>query len=107
VALLPACSRLPAYEATAAALTAAGRFSTEWKPMTRELSAVLTDEEDLRGKFWLSSCVNELAARFTPAPENAVRALQIAECMQARGWHLVVVESPALSRVPAAGVSQR
>ena len=74
--------------------------------MTLDLSAALSDEEDMRGRFWLSACVNELAARFTPAPESAVRALQIAECMQARGWHLVVREWPVLS-APEAGVSHK
>jgi hypothetical protein len=33
------------------------------------------------------------SARFTPAPGSAARAAQLAECMEARGWHLVVRES--------------
>lgn len=103
-ALVAACSPLPPYEATAAELARTGRgvsrveFSTEWKPLLKAFSEALSDEENARGRFWLSSCVNELGARFTPAPKGAVRALQIAECMEARGWHLVVRESNAASR---------
>jgi hypothetical protein len=103
-ALVAACSPLPPYESTAADLVRAGRgtslveFSTEWKPLTKGFSEALSDEENVRGRFWLSSCVNELDARFTPAPNGTVRALQIAECMAARGWHLVVREAPGCIR---------
>jgi len=105
-ALVAACSPPPPYESTAAELVRTGRaassveFSTEWKPLRRNLSEALSDEESVQGKFWLSSCVSELAARFTPAPKGAVRALQIAECMEARGWHLVVRESNIPPRKP-------
>jgi hypothetical protein len=105
-ALVAACSPLPPYESTAAELARSGRaassveFSTEWKPMSRNLSEALSDDENVRGRFWLNSCVSELSARFTPAPRGAVRALQIAECMEARGWHLVVRESNVPLRKP-------
>jgi len=110
-ALVAACSPLPPYESTAAALAGrhapSARFATEWKPVSRDLSAPLSADESVRGDFWLRSCVSELTARFTPAPEGAVRALQIAECMEARGWHLVVRESAGLSRAAAADASRR
>jgi hypothetical protein len=95
---LAACSPLPPYESTAAELTrieyvdAAVGFSKAWKPEGRRSSEPLSKEDEIRGEFWLDSCLSELSARFTPAPATAVRALQIAECMQARGWHLVVRE---------------
>jgi hypothetical protein len=100
-----ACSPLPPYQSTAAKLVAASAgFSSEWKPLTKNYSAAVSAEERERGVFWLSSCVNELAGTFTPAPEGTVRASQIAECMVARGWHLVVREQSDIS-VSAAGVS--
>ena len=105
-ALVAACSPLPPYESTVAELARTGRgassfeFSTEWRPKSRNFSAALSDEDNVRGDFWLRSCVSELGARFTPAPNGAVRALQIAECMEARGWHLVVRESNVPPRKP-------
>jgi hypothetical protein len=98
-ALLSGCSPGSPYESTATELSqtehAAPRvaFSKTWKPVSRDLSAALSEDENVRGKFWLDSCVSELSARFTPAPGETVRALQIAECMSVRGWHLVVSES--------------
>jgi hypothetical protein len=64
-------------------------------PVGRSSSESLSEEEEMRGQFWLESCLSELGARFAPAPTPAVRALQIGECMQARGWRLVVRESNA------------
>jgi hypothetical protein len=100
VALLGACSEPSAYEATAIELAATERvgavaFAKAWKPVGTSIADALSDEDRVRGEFWLASCVNELAARFVPAPRDAVRALQITECMQARGWRLAICDAGA------------
>jgi hypothetical protein len=100
-----ACSPMPApYEATAAALVrtehvaASAGFSKAWAPLGRNFSEPLSEDDEIRLRFWLDSCVSELTARFTPAPGATVRALQIAECMGARGWHLAVRETSTTGR---------
>jgi len=96
--VLAACSPLSPYQSTAAKLAQtehalpAVTFVKEWQP-ARETFAESPADARARGRFWLDSCVSELSARFTPAPGSAARAAQIAECMDARGWHLVVRES--------------
>jgi hypothetical protein len=96
--VLAACSPLSPYQSTAAKLEQmelvrpSVTFIKEWQPVRRTVAESPADES-ARGRFWLDSCVSELSARFTPAPGSAARAAQIAECMQARGWHLVVRES--------------
>ena len=99
--LLGACSRPPAYELTAIELSTTERVTPEvafvkaWKPIGKSFADALSDEEQARGEFWLASCVSELTARFLPAPRDAVRALQLTECMQARSWHLAVCDAGA------------
>jgi hypothetical protein len=97
-----ACSPMPArYEKTAAELVRTEHvatsvdFSKAWAPLGRDFWEPLSEEDEIRLGFWLDSCVSELTARFTPAPDAPVRAVQIAECMAARGWHLTVRETPA------------
>ena len=96
-----ACSPLPPYESTAAELirtehvTSTFSFAKAWAPLGRGSDKSLSETDKIRVKFWLDSCVSELAARFAPPPGAAVRALQIGECMEARGWHLVVRETRA------------
>ena len=109
-ALLAGCGPASPYESTATELSQTERaalrvgFSKTWKPVSRNFSAALSEGENARGRFWLASCVSELTARFTPAPRKTVRAVQIAECMAARGWHLVVRES-SLERESASNVA--
>jgi hypothetical protein len=101
-ALLAACSPMSPYESTATELALREQaapfvgFSKAWAPLGTDSLESLSVDDAIRGRFWLDSCVSELAARFTPAPGTTVRALQIAECMEARGWHLVVRESDEL-----------
>jgi hypothetical protein len=99
---------MPPYESTAAELlrtervTSSFGYSKEWAPPGRESATSLASVEEIHRKFWLDSCVSELDTRFTPAPGPAVRAVQIAECMEARGWHLVVREA-STARPPEDG----
>ena len=65
-------------------------FSKAWKPLSRDRAYALSDDDILRREFLVGSCVSELTARFVPAPGPALRAVQLLECMEARGWHLVV-----------------
>jgi hypothetical protein len=101
--VLAACSSASPYAATAAKLTRTEHiapgvdFVKEWQPARRPFPESLSADDEIRGKFWLDSCISELTARFVPPPANTVRALQIAECMGAHGWHLAVRESSAAS----------
>ena len=86
------------YESTAAALAREERgpfadFAKAWVPLGETSAESLSVDDESRRRFWLDACVAELGSRFEPAPGSAVRALQIGECMQARGWHLVVRET--------------
>ena len=98
--VLGACSPVSPYQSTAAELARTEHFvstgfSNTWKPLRRDTTESLSDDDEIRRKFWLGSCVSELSARFVPAPATAVRAVQIAECMYVRGWHLDVRDSEA------------
>lgn len=72
--------------------------------MGRSFPESLSADDVMRGKFWLDSCVSELTARFAPAPANTVRAIQIAECMAARGWRLDVREQSVAAALAARSV---
>jgi len=108
--VLAACSSASPYASTAAKLTRTERvapgveFVKEWQPERGPLPQSPSADDELSAESWLTSCINELAGRFTPAPADTVRALQIAECMAVRGWHLAVRESSpaglAASSVP-------
>jgi hypothetical protein len=97
-AFLPACSSMSAYESTAVELSSPERvasfygFSKTWKPRGKDADYVLSDDEQVRLEFFLSSCISELTARFSPPPGTLLRAIQILECMNARDWDLVVEE---------------
>lgn len=100
--VLAACNPVSPYRSTAAELVrtehvVSSGFSTTWMPLGGDTSESLSEDDRLRRKFWLDSCVAELTARFVPAPGAAVRAAQIAECMYVRGWHLDVGD-PAAGR---------
>jgi hypothetical protein len=58
--------------------------------MGRDHTYALSDDDILRREFLVGSCISELTARFVPAPGPALRAVQLLDCMEARGWHLVV-----------------
>jgi len=94
--VLAACSPVSPYKSTAAELGRTEHFlsngsSTAWTPLDWDTpGSSLSEDDELRREFWLDSCANELSARFVPAPRPAVRAVQIAECMYVRGWHLDV-----------------
>jgi hypothetical protein len=96
--LLPACSAPSPYDATAVALARAERptafygLAKDWKPLGKGYSYEISEEESVREQFFLHSCISELTARFDPAPGPALRAVQLSECMQARGWHLALEE---------------
>jgi len=86
------------YESTAAELALEEHvplvdFVKAWAPLGASSAASLSADDEARRRFWLDACVDELGGRFVPAPGSVVRALQIGECMQARGWHLVVQEA--------------
>jgi hypothetical protein len=91
-----ACSSVPPYEATAMALSGTEYsasfygFSKAWKPIGRDRTYALSDDDILRREFLVGSCVSELTARFVPPPGPALRAIQLLDCMEARGWHLIV-----------------
>jgi hypothetical protein len=95
---LSACGATTRYGTTALELSGAAspapadRLASAWKPLDRGYSYALSDEERVRARFFLDSCVSELTARFEPPPSRAIRAAQISDCMRARGWHLVVEE---------------
>lgn len=97
-ALLPACNETSRYDATAAELTRAEYptafygFAKAWKPLGKGYAYALSKDERVRAQFFLDSCISELTARFASAPGPAVRAVQIGECMEARGWHLALEE---------------
>jgi hypothetical protein len=108
--VLAACSPAPPYASTAAKLARSQHiahgvyFVKEWQPMGRSFPESLSADDVMRGKFWLDSCVSELTARFAPAPANTVRAIQIAECMAARGWRLDVREQSVAAALAARSV---
>jgi hypothetical protein len=98
--VLAACSAVPPYRSTATELVqtehvVSTAFSKSWAPLDGDAFGSLSEDDELRRSFWLDSCVNELGSRFVPAPRAAVRAVQIAECMYVRGWHLSVRDSVA------------
>lgn len=98
--VLAACSSISSYRSTAAGLVrtehfVSADFSMTWTPLNSDAEESLSEDDELRRRFWLDSCANELGARFVFAPGNAVRAVQIAECMYVRGWHLDVRDSAA------------
>jgi hypothetical protein len=98
--VLAACGSVSPYRSTAAELVRTEHFvstdfSMTWTPLDRDAEKSLSEDDESRRRFWLDSCVNELSARFAYAPGNAVRAVQIAECMYVRGWHLNVRDSVA------------
>lgn len=95
------CSAPAQYASTAEALSRTERptafysLAKAWKPLGRNYSYAIPGDENVRAQLFLRSCIDELAGRFDPAPVSAVRAVQIGECMHARGWHLVLQESIA------------
>jgi hypothetical protein len=101
--LLTACSSPSDYAATAMKLAGTEHpaptygLSKAWKPLGKSHAYTPSDQENVRMQFFLDSCVSELTARFKPTPSRAVQAVQIGECMQARGWHLVLEERIAAS----------
>jgi hypothetical protein len=106
--LLAACGVTSRYEETGLRLSRTEHLAAlygiakAWRPLGRGYAYALSDQENARARFFLDSCVSELTARFRPAPGPALRAVQIGECMQARGWHLVVEELVARPRSRAA-----
>lgn len=92
------CSARMSYEATASELSEIPRrprqngLVQDWRPLGEPYSYRLSSEERIRARFFLVSCADELEARFSSPPGRALRAVQIGECMQARGWHLAFDE---------------
>ncbi|HVY63424.1 MAG TPA: hypothetical protein VHH11_01230 [Gammaproteobacteria bacterium] len=97
--VLAGCSQPSAYESTANELSTTERgtpgmeLAKAWKPIGRSFTDALSGEDQARREFWLSACISELTARYVPAPRDAVRALQLADCMQARGWRLAICDA--------------
>ena len=101
-AVLQGCSAISAYESTAAELSGIeytgviDGFEKLWKPLGKDGAYSLSQEEAVRGGSDLDSCISSLSERFVvphrSVPSRELRVVQLLDCMQSRGWHLVVTE---------------
>lgn len=90
--LCTACATSAPYQETAAALS---KDSYEWRPPGKNEWDALSDEERGRSQQQLESCVRELTTRYVEthtAPSREGRAVDIATCMEGKGWHIVRTE---------------
>jgi hypothetical protein len=88
--LCPGCSALHAYQSTA---TRMERPLFGWQPPGQGggLRTDVPPDEDTRKNADLKACITSLAREHSPSegvPIREVRAAQLEQCMQRKGWEL-------------------
>lgn len=63
-----------------------------WKPLGKNHEYNLSDIESNQSSLDSDFCINDLSSKYPFRSSEALRVLQIIDCMEAKGWHLEMEE---------------
>jgi hypothetical protein len=67
-------------------------YHKSWAPLGSKDGYDMTDAQKEQQAQSLSQCIKKLKASHVNKPNPAFRAVQLIDCMESFGWHLVVEE---------------
>lgn len=63
-----------------------------WKPLGKSYEYQTSEYEKEQIALSLEFCIEHLSSKYPSAPREPVRAIQIVECMKAKGWGFEIEE---------------